>query len=190
MHCFIINLTIVVTISLGVAQEVHFSPEPATPSPADQVVLTITKDFPTPCFRTTATLIRNGMVVSIQMNSEKTSEFCPQVITPQSVQLELGALEPGTYSVNLTWSGIPGEKTVKDTAAFHVLPPLQIRGRRPTVVEFPCPPGAVYQIQLSTDGRNWLPFGNQVVGEGRMVSLTDEDVSADRKFYRIQLLRF
>ena len=81
--------------------------DPVSPTPVVTVQLTLSRDFPNPCYETTANVNKTGNTIEVQITSTPQDLICPQVIAPQAATVDVGLLQSGTYQVNVTWHGGP-----------------------------------------------------------------------------------
>lgn len=183
--CILCNL---LTLAATRAQEIAFALEPVVPTPVDAVRLTITRNFPSPCYATTAGFHRNGNTIEVQLSSTSTGGICPAVITPRSATVSLGRLASGTYLVKLTWQGVPGEGKETASHTFHVLPQLTVYRRHPVGIRFPGTANATYQVKWSSGLEQWFDLGPPVKGTGEDIVIEDGRPPAGRRFYRLEII--
>jgi len=174
------------------AQDVSVATDPAAPSQTDVVRLDFARDFPTPCYQTTANFNRNGNTIEVQITSTPQNLICPQVITAQTAAVEVGLLKPGTYQVLWAWHGVPGRGSIAASFSFQVLPTaplaptLNLRGKNIVELRFQSVAHATYQAQWSPDLRRWFDLGSPVIGTGEDIPVEDSRNLATNRFYRIR----
>jgi hypothetical protein len=85
------------------------SVDPANPDPSSNIIATLSGDWNDACPPNMADVIRTGPEIDIDLWRDPPPGFCLTVITPWSLQVPIGALPTGTYSVYSTYfiSGSP-----------------------------------------------------------------------------------
>ena len=76
--------------------------EPATPTVADVITITVEGELPVPCFDISSSHSRAGNVIEITVDAVRFGEACAFVITSFSVAEEIGRLPAGAYEVVAT----------------------------------------------------------------------------------------
>ncbi len=178
-------------IASSFAQQMAFSLDPLTPTLNDDVRLSISQEFESTCYTTSASFERVGSTINVEIQSRASGEICLPAFFPQSATVNLGKLKTGTYQVNVTWIGAPSWGSRAGEHSFDVFgsaPTLELFMFEPIGLRFESTVDVNYQVQWSTDLESWFDLGGVIAGTGDEVIVYDIMEPGPTSFYQVKLV--
>ena len=178
------------SLATSKAGQMNFSLEPQTPTSNDEVQFTISQEFDSTCYKSTASFERIGKTINVEILSEGLAEICLPVLFPQSVTVNLGDLKAGTYRVNVNWRGAPSWGSRSGKHSFEVtasVPNLRLFMLEPIGLRFESEVDAKYQVEWSAELDSWFDLGGVIAGDGGEMVVHDIMQQGPRRFYRVKL---
>jgi hypothetical protein len=101
-----------------------FATIPAAPAPGDEIVLRLSGQWPDGCIPETSLthLTRDGSALRVDFNYSAFSGFCTAAVTPWSLDVAVGSLAAGTYTVEVTRTRTLTPSVTIGTRSFTVAP--------------------------------------------------------------------
>ena len=190
MKLILLMVWSLLALATSKAGQMNFSLEPQTPTSNDEVQFTISQEFDSTCYKSTASFERIGKTINVEILSEGLAEICLPVLFPQSVTVNLGDLKAGTYRVNVNWSGAPSWGSRSGKHSFEVtasVPNLRLFMLEPIGLRFETEVDAKYQVEWSAELDSWFDLGGVIAGDGGEMVVHDIMQQGPRRFYRVKL---
>jgi hypothetical protein len=181
----------IMAIATSFAQQMAFSLAPQTPASNDDLRLTISQEFESTCYTSSASFERVENTINVEIESRASGEICLPAFFPQSATVNLGKLKTGTYQVNVTWIGAPSWGSKAGVYSFDVTasaPTLELFMFEPIGLRFESAVDVTYQLQWSTDLESWFDLGGVIAGTGGEIIANDIMEPGPTRFYQVKLV--